>query len=93
MPTKRHLKKTIRQKRLIQTVSAARDGGRLVRRNSSGIKEDAIVRQFHQIQKGYARLMTDVAKELDLVKVWIGSQAMTKGNEIKARLNARLSRN
>jgi hypothetical protein len=54
--------------------------------------EAAIVRQFHRIQKGYSRLMNDVAKELDLVKSWIGSQASLKRNDLKARLSSRLTK-
>ena len=54
--------------------------------------EAAIVRQFHRIQKGYTRLMNDVAKELDLVKNWIGSQASLKRNDLKARLSSRLTK-
>ena len=55
--------------------------------------EEAIIRQFHRIQKGYSRLMDDVAKELDLVKNWIGSQAMIKRNDIKSKITSRLNRN
>ncbi len=54
--------------------------------------EAAIVRQFHRIQKGYSRLMNDVAKELDLVKSWIGSQASLKRNDLKVRLSSRLTK-
>jgi hypothetical protein len=54
--------------------------------------EAAIIRQFHRIQKGYSRLMNDVAKELDLVKSWIGSQASLKRNDLKVRLSSRLTK-
>ena len=78
-----------RQKRLINSVATTtKDAAHANER-----REDEIIRQFHQIQKGYSRLMVDVAKELDLVKNWLGTQAITKRNEIKTRLSARLSRN
>ncbi|MBC7538721.1 MAG: hypothetical protein H7281_07870 [Bacteriovorax sp.] len=92
MPAKRHPKKTTRQKRLIHTVASINDEGNSLDRNSTSGREAEIIRQFHQIQKGYTRLLTDVAKELNLVKGWIGSQAVTKRNDLKARLSARLSR-
>ena len=93
MPAKRHLKKTTSHKKLIRALPTINNVGYALDRSSPKGKEAAIVRQFHQIQKNYTRLMTDVAKELVLVKSWIGSQAATKRNDLKARLNARLSRN
>lgn len=93
MSAKRHPKKTTRQKRLIHTLSTTTDESHALDTSSVEGREEAIIRQFHQIQKGYTRLMTDVAKELDLVRRWIGSQAMMKRNDLKARLTARLTRN
>ena len=93
MSAKRIPKKTTRQKRLIHSVTATPGSGLTLNKNSPRGSEAAIIRQFHQIQKGYTRLMTDVAKELDLVKEWIGSQAVNKQRDIKARLSARLSKN
>ena len=92
MPTKRNQKKMTRQKKLIKTVTPIRAAGSSLGSSSTRGHEEAIVRKFHQIQKGYTRLMSDVAKELDLVKDWISSQAMTKREDIKTRLNTRLSR-
>ncbi|MDD4972998.1 MAG: hypothetical protein PHY93_01535 [Bacteriovorax sp.] len=89
MPIKRHPKKTTRQKRLIHSMVNTKSEDT---RTSTEGREKEIIRQFHQIQKGYTRLLTDVAKELDLVKGWIGSQAVTKRNDLKARLSARLTR-
>ena len=99
MPTKRHPKNTSRQKRLIHTQKrlihtvGTQAEAHLPDRNSPEGKEAAIVRKFHQIQRSYTRLMADVAKELDLVKGWIGTQAMIKRKDLKARLSSRLSRN
>ncbi|MBC7540643.1 MAG: hypothetical protein H7281_17620, partial [Bacteriovorax sp.] len=55
MPAKRHPKKTIRQKRLIHTVPSINDEGNSLDRNSTSGREAEIIRQFHQIQKGYTR--------------------------------------
>jgi hypothetical protein len=91
MPIKRHPRKSARQKRLIHAVATAGSDS-LDQASSIEGREKEIIRQFHQIQKGYTRLLSDVAKELDLVKDWIGSQAITKRNDLKARLSARISR-
>lgn len=93
MPVKRYLKKTNRQKKLIQSLPTVKNQGQPGVSDSSNSNGEAIIRQFHQIQKGYYRLVGDVAKELTLVKGWIGYQASVKRNDIKARLSARLSRN
>lgn len=93
MPVKKYSKKTTRQKRLIKAMATTNElGGHALDGSSPKGREAAIIRQFHQIQKGYAKLMVDVAKELDLVKGWIGTQAQIKRNDIKARLSSRLSR-
>jgi len=94
MPAKRHAKKFL-PKRLAHSVGTTnnRDKMSATSRSSEQSTEAAIVRQFHQIQKGYSRLMVDVAKELDLVKIWLGSQASSKRKELKSRLTARLMRN
>ena len=91
--TKRHPNKSPRQKRLIHSVAVMKNDSQSLDKDSIECREAAIIRQFHQIQKGYTRLLTDVAKELDLVKGWIGSQAITKRNDLKARLSAKISRN
>lgn len=84
MPAKRHPKKTTRQKRLIHSMPTTTSAAV---RTSSG--EDAIIRQFHLIQKRYSKLMTDVAKEFSLVKRWIGTQAQSKRDDLKAKINSR----
>ena len=91
MPAKRHTKKIL-PKRLVHSVSTT---NKIPASSSNSDKstEDAIVRQFHLIQKGYSRLMVDVAKELDLVKIWLGSQASLKRKELKSRITSRLLRN
>lgn len=91
----KHLnKKTTRQKKLIHTVAALKnnEGSMSFDLNSTAGREAAIVRQFNLIQKDYLKLMNDVAKEFDLVKGWIGTQAMMKRDEIKTKLSTRLSR-
>ena len=55
-------------------------------------KEAAILRQFNQIQRDYFKLMSDVYKELTLLRGWIGSQAQNKRVELTNRLSARLSK-
>jgi hypothetical protein len=90
MPLKKTLKNTGRKKRMINSIPTIKaEGG--VGSNSSKVGEEAIVRQFHRIQQGYSKLMNDVAKELELVKKWIGSQATIKQKNLKARLSSRLS--
>lgn len=91
MPAKRNLKKSTRQKKLVRAIPQMRDEQLTLDGNSPKGKEAAIIRQFHLIQRGYAKLMNDVAKELDLVKGWISSQASMRKNTIKARIGSKLS--
>jgi hypothetical protein len=86
MPLKKTLKNTGRKKRMINSIPTIK-----AEAGVSSSSEDAIVRQFHRIQQGYSKLMVDVAKELELVKKWIGSQATIKQKNLKARLSSRLS--
>lgn len=94
MPVKHLVKKNTRQKKLIHRVSMNMEGAGVSEPNLSSVKkrEAAIVRQFNQIQKDYLRLVSDVVKELDLVKGWIGNQAMSKKDQLRTRLNTRLSK-
>lgn len=93
MPVKKHprTRKTIRQKRLIHAIPI-KDTSFSLDGDSPKGREAAIIKQFHQIQKGYTRLMNDVAKEVDLVKGWIGTQALIKKNELKNRFGSGLSK-
>ena len=92
MVIKKNVKKTGRQKRLIQATTDINDMSFSLDGSSPKGREAAIIRQFHQIQKGYTKLMNDVVKEVDLVKGWIGTQAETKKNELKNRFGPRLSK-
>lgn len=92
----KHLnKKNARQKKMIQSIAVTKNEGvgSSFDLNTVEGREAAIIRQFNQIQKDYVRLMTDVVKELDLVRGWIGTQAIHKRDEIRTLLNTRLSRN
>lgn len=93
MAAKKQLKKTVRQRELTHAARAIKNTDYYLDQKSTKEREAEIIRQFHQIQKGYTSLLTDVSKQLNLVKGWIGSQAMTKRNGLKARLSARFSRN
>ncbi len=84
MPAKKHLSnKSSRQKKLIHSVPI-----------KSGVttplsSEEAIVRQFHRIQRGYSMLMAEVVKELNLVKGWIEKEAHDRRAELKSRVHIR----
>lgn len=84
MPAKKHLSnKSSRQKKLIHSVPI-----------KSGVanppsREEAIVRQFHRIQRGYSILMSEVYKEFNLVKGWIEKEAHDRREELKERFSAR----
>ena len=85
MSVKRHPMKSIRQKKITRSVSKMKLEGSKMNEGQSESQEAEIIRQFHQIQKGYSRLMNDVAKELYLVKNWIGNKTAIKRNDFKAR--------
>ena len=91
MPTKKSSKSTGRRKRLLTTIPTIKGESQALSPENQTSSEEAIVRQFHRIQKDYNNLMSDLAKELELVKNWIGSQAMSKQKDFKDRLNSRLS--
>ena len=95
MPAKRQGKKVLPKRLIHSAATNAANKDKMVTTSTSSNQstEAAIVRQFHQIQKGYSRLMIDVAKELDLVKIWLGSQALSKRKELKSRITERLMRN
>ena len=92
MSVKRHPAKTARHKKLERTIDHLKPDVSVTGERQSQSDEAEIIRQFHQIQKGYTRLMNDVAKELYLVKNWIGSQTELKRNDLKARFSSRLSK-
>ncbi len=52
-------------------------------------EEEIISEQFHRIQKKYANLISDVVKEIDLIKNWIGGQAISRRNAIKWKTTKR----
>lgn len=85
MSAKRPLtKKNIRHKKIINTLSKVP--------STVGDRDEAIVRQFHRIQRGYSILMNEVLKEFDLVKVWLEKEAKTRRDELKSKLSQRLSK-
>lgn len=92
----KHLKpKSTRQKKMIQSIATTNKiEGDYSSFDLSTVKgrEAAIVRQFNQIQKDYSKLMTDLMKELDLVRGWISTQAVNKRDEFRSRLSTRLSK-
>lgn len=95
MPAKSLNKKSTRQKRLIHSIAVNKGESEGLTYDLSTLegREAAIARQFNQIQKDYSKLIVDVAREFDLVKGWIGTQASTKRDEIKTMLSTRLSGN
>lgn len=99
--TTKHLNKknnirphNIRQKRLIKSINVtnvtSEAKGFSYNENSLKGTEAAIIRQFNLIQKDYSKLMNDVMKELDLLKGWIETQAVSRSNALKTRLSSRL---
>ncbi len=92
MPVKHLNKRNSRQKKLMTSVGMAKRDIDVVTFDQGTLhgKEKAIVRQFNQIQKDYSRLMIDLLKELDLVKSWIGTQAIAKRNKLKNQLENKL---
>lgn len=44
-----------------------------------------ITEQFHRIQRKYNNLISDVVKEIDLIKKWIGRETVIRRNAIKLR--------
>jgi Mlc titration factor MtfA (ptsG expression regulator) len=57
----------------------------------SSQQEDPIILQFHKIQKGYNLLMSEISKELDLVKRWFEKESRTRRNEIKHKFTSKIS--
>ncbi|MFA6239062.1 MAG: hypothetical protein WC635_17115 [Bacteriovorax sp.] len=96
MSAKQHqiTKKNIRHKRMIQSIVTTKNEGKDTLFDLSTVegREAAIIRQFNQIQKDYARLMNDVMKEFSLVKGWIGTQAINKKDDLKSLFSARISK-
>lgn len=98
--TTKHLNKknnirphNIRQKRLIKSINVTNvtsEARGAYNDNSLKGTEAAIIRQFNLIQKDYSKLMNDVMKELDLLKGWIETQAVSRSNALKTRLSSRL---
>ena len=92
MSAKRHLnKKTPGQKKIINTISKAEhdEAVSMSAHNDIG-SEDAIVKQFHRIQRGYSILMSEVVKEYDLIKDWIEKEALSKTEEWKQKISTRI---
>lgn len=89
---KRDIKKNNNHEKVHVSKRVVTDNGEYTQKRSMEKKEKDIVRKFHNIQKNYAKLIDEVSKELDLVKGWISSKAMTRGNDIKSKLKGRLSR-
>lgn len=46
-------------------------------------EEEIISEQFHRIQRKYSNLITDVVKEIDLIKSWIAGQASSRKRMLK----------
>jgi hypothetical protein len=94
MSAKRHPnKKSTGQKKIVSTIAAAAKHAETVASDPIlKSREEAIVRQFHRIQRGYSILMSEVAKEFDLVKGWIEKEALIRRDELKARFVAHMPR-
>lgn len=92
MTVKRHLnKKTTGQKKLLNAVHKAEHTGD-VSMSAQHAGEDAIVRQFHRIQRGYSILMNEVVKEYDLIKDWIEKEASHRTEEWKQKITDKMPR-
>jgi hypothetical protein len=92
MPAKKHLnKKTPGQKKIISAIAKAERDDDFTMSPASG-SEDAIVRQFHRIQRGYSILMSEVVKEYDLIKDWIEKEASVRTEEWKHKITDKLPR-
>lgn len=91
MTAKKHLnKKTTGQKKILNAVHKAELAGSAGAAAQHG--EDAIVRQFHRIQRGYSILMNEVVKEYDLIKDWIEKEASHRTEEWKQKISDKMPR-
>ena len=88
------MKKSARQKKILSSVviNHEHEGSFKSVEASQKINEEAIVRQFKRIQKGYLLLMNEVAKEFNLVRGWLEKQAGEKSATLKARLSSKIPR-
>lgn len=92
MPVKKHLnKKTPGQKKILSAIARAEHEHDFSMSAQKG-SEDAIVRQFHRIQRGYSILMSEVVKEYDLIKDWIEKEASHRTEELKHKIVDKIPR-
>ncbi len=91
MTAKRHLnKKTPGQKKILSAINKVEhESGSVI---SAPKSDDAIVKQFHRIQRGYSILMNEVVKEYDLIKDWIEKEASHRTEEFKHKIAEKLPR-
>ncbi|MGZ3789806.1 MAG: hypothetical protein ACXVLQ_14850 [Bacteriovorax sp.] len=91
MSAKKHLKKSNRQKKIVNTFAIHKEMHSSVSNDlTRDTQEEQIVRQFRQIKRGYLRLMNEVAKEFDLLRGWIEKEATTRKDELKSRLSEKM---
>jgi hypothetical protein len=89
MAAKRHFnKKSTGQKKILSAVSKAQQVGEAVM--SANKPDEAIVRQFHRIQRGYSILMNEVGKEYALIKNWIEKEASHRTEEWKNKITEKI---
>lgn len=84
-------KRTTGHKKIISNITKAEHAEALAT-TAHKKNEDAIVKQFHRIQRGYSILMNEVVKEYDLIKNWIEKEATDRTEEIKQKLAAKIPR-
>ncbi len=91
MTAKRHLnKKTTGQKKILSAINKMEhESGNVISAQNS---EDAIVKQFNRIQRGYSILMKEVVKEYDLIKDWIEKEATQRTEDLKHKITEKMPR-
>lgn len=91
MTAKRHpIKKTTGQKKILSAMNKMEhESGNVI---SAPKSEDAIVKQFNRIQRGYSILMKEVVKEYDLIKDWIEKEATQRTEDLKHKITEKMPR-
>lgn len=83
MTTRGHqTKKSSRHKKIMATVTQNAS-----KQQVSQSEEQAIVKQFYRVKRGYSILMNEIIKEYDLVKNWIGTRTSNRAQDIKRKIN------
>ena len=84
--TVKKVQKNARQKKVLKMVAEAHANDNTNPEvQEARHDEDALRRQLLVIKKDYTRLMVDVRTGYGLIKHWVGLQAATKGEILKAR--------